>query len=79
MTSAGSISLLAMVDLSDPIVRERLAERAYYRSKLDAVAADQEHAEGAAYYALTWASLSDETRRPFRAGVDEVCAVLAAA
>lgn len=69
-----------MVDLSNPAVRERLAERAYYRSKLDQAATAAEHDEGdAAYYALAWHDLDDETRRPFRAGVDEVAEVLAAA
>jgi hypothetical protein len=69
-----------MVDLSDPAVRERLAERAYYRSKLDQAAVASEHDGGdPAFYALSWESLDDETRRPFRAGVDETAEALTAA
>lgn len=69
-----------MVDLSNPDVRERLAQRAYYRAKLDEAARDgEQRSESSAYFTLAWESLDDETRRPFRAGVDETCDVLVAA
>lgn len=59
--------------LTDPAFREQLAADAYYREKVEAVAADREHDtdDGTAYFVLSWDSLSDATRRPYRLGVDE--------
>jgi hypothetical protein len=67
------------VNLDDPDVRERLAERAYYRERLDEAAADSEHVEDAGYWTLDWQSLSDWAKRPYRTAVAEACDVIASA
>jgi hypothetical protein len=66
---------VAAFDLRDPELRERLAEEAYYRDRGDEVARDLEHLSDSdySYWALSWDSLSDETRRPYRTTVTHVC------
>lgn len=69
------------MNLSDPDLRETLAATAYYREREADAAADQEHSlePDATYLCLSWESLDDWARRPFRMGVDAALDHVAAA
>jgi hypothetical protein len=58
--------------LRDEEYREEIAKSSYYRERLDEVAAVTEHEvdpDDLAYFAVTWESLSDSARRPYRTAV----------
>jgi hypothetical protein len=67
------VRAVTVQQLTDPAFREKLAADAYYREKMEAVAADREHEldDGCAYFVLHWDSLSDTARAPYRTSVAE--------
>lgn len=66
--------------LADETYREELAKAAYYRERHEDAAREAEHEveDGIEYLALSWESLSDHARRPYRTTVAHVCAEVAA-
>jgi hypothetical protein len=72
--SAATRTLLRVaVDLNDPLLREQVAESAYYRDRADDAAVDREHSgeDGSVYMALAWESVSNAGKRPYRTAVAE--------
>lgn len=60
--------------LRDPDYREQLAEAAYLRERAEDAARDREHdTDPADYFALSWSSISDPSRRPYRTAVAHTC------
>lgn len=68
------------IDLSDPDLRETLAEASYYRERADEAAIDRERTDddGRVYMCLAWNDLSDFSQRPYRTAVHTVCEALLA-
>jgi hypothetical protein len=69
--------------LTDEEFREAIASQAYLRERREEAAADREHdLSAASYFAISWDSLADDAKRPYRTAVaealDEVGAVVAA-
>lgn len=64
-----SVDLSAL--LTDEEYREALASESYYRERADEAAADREHeiSGDVAYFALSWESISDYAKRPYRTSV----------
>lgn len=57
---------------SDDAYREALAAAAYFRECVEEAAVDAEHTlERRSYWALSWDSLTDDVRRPYRTAVAE--------
>jgi hypothetical protein len=64
--------------LADDEYREELAAFSYYRERAEQAAVDREQELGdATYYTLTWESLSDDAKRPYRTAVTVCCEQLA--
>jgi hypothetical protein len=59
--------------LRDDEYREALSEQSYYRERRDEASADREHHTDpdTSYWVLSWESLSDDARRPYRTAVAE--------
>lgn len=59
-------------ELTDPRLREQLAEQSYYRDRVEEAARDREvnNSDETVYMALRWDCLSSDTQRPYRTAVE---------
>lgn len=62
--------------LRDEGFREELAKHSYYRERLEESVVDAERTgadESVEYFAISWESLSDFAKRPYRTAVATTC------